>query len=127
MYVHTFGGFILVSHGHSNTGDCFVAVMIVLFLLWRPRQVVFILLGTTEEKNPLNISVLKGSVLSLDCFVLRGNSVHHNYIFYLKAVPETQAGLKLVSVVLRGESQPVMARLMNSSLTVLLSRLVSSK
>lgn len=52
-------GFMLVPHGHSN-----LVIMIVLFLLWRPGQVIFVLLGVTEgEKNPQNISIPKGSVL----------------------------------------------------------------
>lgn len=62
---------MLASRGHSNPGDSFVAVMIVLFLLWRPGQVIFVLLGAAEEKNTPNGSILKGSVLPLDCFILR--------------------------------------------------------
>lgn len=42
---------MLASRRHSNAGDSFVAVMIVLFLLWRPGQVIFVLLGAAEEKK----------------------------------------------------------------------------
>lgn len=49
--VHAFGGFMLASRGHSSAGDSSVAVTIVLFLLWRPGQVIFVLLGAAEEKK----------------------------------------------------------------------------
>lgn len=41
--LRAFAGFVLASHGHSNTGDCFVAVTIF------PGKVIFVLLGAAEE------------------------------------------------------------------------------
>lgn len=68
MYVHAFAGFMLVSHGHSNTGDSLVAFMIVLFLLWRPGYNFCPLGNSRRKKNPLNVSVLKGVCAVLGLF-----------------------------------------------------------
>lgn len=46
MYLRVFAGSVLASHGHSNTGDCFVAVTIF------PGKVIFVLLGAAEENTP---------------------------------------------------------------------------
>lgn len=72
-----FAGCALDSRGRSNAGDGFVAVLV---LLWRPRQVMFVLLGTGERWWSDGIWAALGP----------GHSTHHNYIFYWRPGRETQ-------------------------------------